>query len=131
MLIFSNTFFLRFAVSVILIMHSVLGMIDGGVHDFGNLYLNKIVGFGALGLPLAWAIKISHLVCVLSFILDKYVKLMAGITIFILLVGIYMVHLPHGWFVVGKGTNGIEFNFLLIFALLTIMFPQGIKNNAK
>lgn len=126
MFIFHNTFFLRFAVSVILIMHSVVGMLDGGVDAFGNMYLNK-VGFAPIGLPLAWAIKISHLVCVLSFILDKYVKLMAGITIFILLMGIFMVHLPHGWFVVGKGANGVEFNFLLIFALLTIMFPNGLQ----
>jgi putative oxidoreductase len=39
--------------------------------------------------------------------------------------GIIMVHYPEGWFVVGAGRNGVEFNFLLIFTLVTIMFPNG------
>jgi putative oxidoreductase len=35
-----------------------------------------------------------------------------------MLVGIYFVHLKHGWFVVGHGVNGMEYSVTLIAALL-------------
>ena len=43
--------------------------------------------------------------------------------------GIIMIHFQEGWFVVGGGRNGMEFNFLLIFVLVAIMFPNGVKFN--
>ena len=43
--------------------------------------------------------------------------------------GIVLVHFKEGWFVVGGGRNGWEYNFLLIFVLLAILFPEGIKKN--
>jgi putative oxidoreductase len=123
---FNGTFLLRLAVSIILLIHGAGGMFNGGVNNFGNLYLNQI-GFAPIGLPLAWAIKLSHLVAVGCLMSEKYVKWASIVTIVILIAGIIMVHLPNGWFVVGGGTNGVEFNFLLIMALLTIMFPNGMK----
>jgi putative oxidoreductase len=39
--------------------------------------------------------------------------------------GIIMVHYQEGWFVVGGGRNGVEFNILMIFVLLTLIFPDG------
>ncbi len=123
---FKNTFLLRIAVAIILIMHSVPGMLNNGVNDFGNLYLNK-VGFAPVGLPLAWAIKISHVVVALCLVFKKYLKWACIITILILIGGIIMVHMKEGWFVVGGGRNGVEFNFLLIVVLLTIMYPSGVK----
>ena len=32
--------------------------------------------------------------------------------------GIYLVHLKHGWFVVGHGSNGMEYSVTLIAVLL-------------
>ncbi len=124
--IFNGTFLLRLAVSIILFIHGVGGMFNNGINDFGNLFLNQI-GFAPLGVPLAWAIKLSHLVAVFCLLFEKYVKWASIITIIILIAGIILVHLKNGWFVVGGGSNGVEFNFLLIIALLTIMFPNGIK----
>lgn len=121
----NHTFLLRLAVAIILLAHSIFGMFDNGVNDFGNLYLNQI-GFAPLGVPLAWAIKLSHLVAAFCLIFQKYVNLASIVTILVLVVGIVLVHYPEGWFVVGGGRNGVEFNFLLIFALLTIMFPKGL-----
>ncbi|RFS17600.1 DoxX family protein [Emticicia sp. C21] len=122
----NNTFLLRIAVAIILLMHSIPVMLNNGVNDFGNLYLNK-VGFAPIGLPLAWAIKISHVVAAFCLIFEKYVKWACIITIIILIAGIVMIHIKDGWFVVGNGRNGIEFNFLLIVVLLTIMYPGGLK----
>lgn len=39
-----------------------------------------------------------------------------------------MIHFKEGWFVVGNGRNGMEFNFLLVAALLTIMFSDVKKS---
>jgi putative oxidoreductase len=125
---FNNNFFIRFAVAVILLVHGLGGMFNGGVNDFGNLYLNQI-GFAPLGLPIAWAIKISHVVAALCLLFQKYIKPAAIITIFILIMGIVLIHFKEGWFVVGGGRNGMEFNILLIFALLSIMFPNGFNKN--
>ena len=125
----SNTLILRIAVTVILITHSIPGMFDGGVNAFGNLYLNQI-GFSPFGLPLAWAIKLSHVACAAAFLLNKFIRPFSCLTIFILVMGIVMVHFKEGWFVVGGGRNGVEYNFLLICVLLAIMFPNGVKGKA-
>ncbi|MNL52115.1 hypothetical protein D3C87_1752640 [compost metagenome] len=111
---------------MILLAHSVPGMFDHGINDFGNLYLNQ-VGFAPVGVPIAWAIKLSHVLCAICLLFQKYVRWASGVTILILLLGIIMVHFKEGWFVVGGGRNGVEFNFLLIFVLLTIMFPAGLN----
>jgi putative oxidoreductase len=129
MKIFNNTFLLRLAVAIILFMHSVPGMFDNGVNDFGNLYLDQI-GFAPFGVFLAWAIKVSHLLAALCLLFEKYVKLTSFVTILVLITGIILIHFKEGWYVVGGGRNGVEFNFLLILALLTIMFPNGLKKAA-
>jgi putative oxidoreductase len=125
--ILNNTFLLRLAVAIILLAHShITGMFNNGINDFGNLYLNQI-GFDPMGVPIAWAIKLSHLVAAFCLIFNKYIKLASIVTIFVLIAGIILVHFKEGWYVVGAGRNGVEFNFLLIFSLLTIMFPDGLS----
>jgi putative oxidoreductase len=124
-----KTFILRVALAIILLTHSIPGMFDGGINAFGDLYLNQI-GFSPLGVPIAWAIKLSHVVCAILLVLNKFIKPAAIITILVLIMGIVMVHFKEGWFVVGGGRNGVEYNFLLICVLLYIMFPNGFKRNA-
>lgn len=125
----NSTFLLRLAVAIILLAHGIPGMLDGSINDFGNLYLNPN-GFAPLGLPIAWAIKLSHVVAAFCLLFEKYMKLASIITVFILLVGIIMIHIKEGWFVVGGGRNGMEFNFLLIFVILAINFPNGITKKS-
>lgn len=62
---------------------------------------------------------------VFSLITNKCLKITAYTTILILTVGIFMIHIKDGWFVVGGGRNGVEFNFLIIFCLLNIMYPKS------
>ncbi len=127
--LFNNTFLLRLVVSIVLLVHSVPGIFNNGINEFGKFYLNEI-GFSPLGIPIAWAIKLSHIICAVCLLLNKYTKLASIITILILIMGIILVHFREGWYVVGAGRNGVEFNFVLIFVLLTIMFPHGFKNSA-
>jgi putative oxidoreductase len=125
----TNTLILRIALAVVLLAHSIPSIFTGAVNDFGRQYLNA-VGFAPVGLFLAWAIKLSHVASAVCLILDKYVKLASIITIFILVTGIIMIHYKEGWFVVGGGRNGVEFNFLLIMVFLSLIFPKGfVKSN--
>lgn len=124
----NGTLLLRIAVAIILLTHSVFGMFNNGINDFGNLFLNQI-GFAPFGVFLAWSIKLSHVVAAILLILNKYVKLAGFVTIFVLIMGIVLVHFKEGWFVVGGGRNGVEYNFLLIVVLLAIMFPNGFNKN--
>lgn len=125
----NGTFLLRIAVAIILLTHSIFGMFNNGINDFGNLFLNQI-GFAPFGVFLAWSIKLSHVVAAVLLIINKYVKWAGFITIFVLIMGIVLVHFQEGWFVVGGGRNGVEYNFLLIVVLLAIMFPNGFKKSA-
>lgn len=126
MKIFNNTFLLRFALAIILLAHSIPGMFNNGINDFGEMYLNQI-GFAPIGVALAWAIKLSHLAAAFCLLFEKYVKWASIVTIFVLIAGIVLIHFQEGWYVVGGGRNGMEFNFILIFALLTLLFPDGLK----
>jgi len=121
---------LRIAIAIILLTHSVFGMFNNGINDFGNLFLNQI-GFAPYGVFLAWSIKLSHVVAAILLLANKYIKLAGFVTIFVLIMGIVLVHFQEGWFVVGGGRNGVEYNFLLIIVLLAIMYPNGIiKRNS-
>lgn len=121
---FNNTLILRMAVAVTLLAHSIPSIFTGSVNEFGRLYLDA-VGFSPVGLPLAWAIKLSHVAAASCFLSNRFVKPAGWITLCILVVGIIMVHYPDGWFVVGGGRNGMEFNFLLICVILYLMFFAG------
>lgn len=119
-------FLLRCAVAIILLVHSVPGIFNNGINDFGNRYLNTI-GFAPLGLPIAWAIKVSHIAAAICLLFNKYIQWACIITIFILIMGIIMIHFQEGWFVVGGGRNGVEFNFLLIMVLTHLLFSNRYK----
>lgn len=125
----NNTFILRVALAIILLTHALGGMFNGGINDFGNLFLNQI-GFAPVGVPLAWAIKISHILAAICLLTNKFIKPAAVITIFILIMGIILVHGKEGWFVVGGGRNGVEYNFILIVVLIYLIFPN-ININKK
>lgn len=117
---------LRITVAGILLAHSIPGIFDGGVNAFGKFYLNE-VGFSPVGVPLAWIIKLSHIVCAILFLINRYILAAAIITIGILIMGIIMVHAREGWFVVGGGRNGIEYNVLLIMVIIAIVMDK--RNN--
>lgn len=126
----TNTLILRVALAITMLAHGVPSLVTGSVNEFGRLYLDQ-QGFAPFGLLLAWLIKLSHVVTAACLILDKYVKLASLLTIFILVMGIVMVHYPDGWYVVGGGRNGIEFNFLLIMVFLSLVFPGGLKSKTN
>lgn len=125
--IITPTFVLRITLAAVLLMHGIPSIVTGAVNNFGNHHLNT-AGFAPIGLPLAWAIKLSHVACAILLILNRYIRLVAIVTIPILVAGIIMIHAAQGWFVVGEGRNGAEFNVLLISVLvyLAIINKKGV-----
>jgi putative oxidoreductase len=121
-----NTLILRIAIAIIFVTHSVFGMFNNGINDFGNLFLNQI-GFAPLGVPIAWAIKLIHLFGAILLLFNKYLKPVCILNILIFIMGIVLVHYQEGWFVVGAGRNGMEYNFLLICVLASIMLSNTKK----
>ncbi|MFC7773155.1 DoxX family protein [Flavobacterium sp. GCM10027622] len=120
-----DTFLLRFGMAVVMFMHSVPSIVSGDVIAFGIEYLSP-KGFGFLGLPVAIAVKLIHLFSIYTLLVNKHLKPTAILNILVLISGIVMVHAWEGWYVVGGGRNGIEFNFILIFVFLSFWFPKGI-----
>lgn len=117
-----NRYFLNICTAAILFIHGIAGMFNEGMAQFGS-YLDQ-KGLAPLGLLCAWIIKLSHIWAAVCILTGKWRFWILLFTIFILLTGIFMVHLPQGWFVVGGGFNGIEFNLLLIAALVAILFDD-------
>ncbi len=120
-----NLTLLRLALIVIFLVHSIAGMFNNGINNFGD-YLNT-AGFNPVGIPLAWLIKLSHIAFAYSLITNKYLKITAITTLLILITGIITIHIKSGWFVVGGGSGGVEFNFLLIFCILNILYPKTLS----
>lgn len=125
-----KNYFLRCALSGILIMHSVISIFSGDVNNFGIQYLNSL-GYAPIGLYLAWTVKLVHLVSVPLLWLDRYIKPVAISNIIIFVFGIYYIHWGNGWFVVGGGNNGIEFNILLIFSFLNLIYPEVVLKKSN
>jgi putative oxidoreductase len=125
-----RTFLLRFALIVIMIMHGITSFVDMSVIDFGNA-LTDVFGFGVMGIPMAIMVKAIHVLTIPALLLNKYLKPMALLNIIIFIMGIVLIHWKNGWYVVGGGTGGIEYNFLLIFSFATFLFPDGLVKYGK
>lgn len=129
-----NSLLLRMGVAVIFLSHSLHGIFTGNdVNDFGNLFLNKI-GFAPFGVVLAWGVVISQIITSLLLVANKLVAISCVINILILMMGIITVHFAEGWYVVGAGRNGMEFSFILIVVLLTILLSSnraGKEENSR
>jgi putative oxidoreductase len=123
-----RTFLLRFALTVIMIMHGVTSFVEMSVIDFGEA-LADVFGFGVMGIPTAILVKSIHVLTIPALLLNKYLKPLALLNIIIFIMGIILIHWKHGWYVVGGGSEGIEYNFLLIFSFATFIFPNGLVNS--
>ena len=73
-----------------------------------------------IGGILAWGITCFEIVGGATMAAGYFVRWIAAIFITELLVGIFLVHLQNGWFVVGATQGGMEYSVLLIISLLVI-----------
>jgi putative oxidoreductase len=108
---------LRLVVAAIFVSHSLARMYQGTVDDFGLFLDSK--GF-QVGFYLAWGITLFELIGGLLLGAGLFCAPLSIVFSIQLIFGIVLVHGQNGWFVVGSGTNGVEYSVLLIFALLTV-----------
>ena len=73
------------------------------------------------GTALAWSILIIQTVCSLALIVNRFVVPACIGHIVIIAFGLIHFHAPNGWYVVGPGTGGMEWGFILLSSLLGVL----------
>lgn len=109
---------LRVVLGVIYVAHGAPKLL-GGVGELAVTL--DVLGFPA---PIAWAWLVTTLeffggLLLLVGLLVTPIALLLSIE---MACGIVLVHAANGWYVIGPGTGGVEFNVLLIASLLTLVF---------
>jgi len=97
-------------------------------HGWGRLLAGAVVPFGGwlsgqgfpLGFVIAAAVTAFEIIGTPLLAFRKAVFPLTVAYAFIYAMGIWLVHAPAGWFVVGLGRNGAEFSVLLIVCLLCV-----------
>lgn len=109
---------LRLTIGLIFLTHGWPKLIGGGATATAGF-------FGQLGIPLptimAWFVTLLEFFGGIALILGLLVPILASLFSIEMLVALLLVHLPNGWYVVGPGQGGVEFNVLLIAGLLTLL----------
>lgn len=108
---------LRWILCGLIAAHGWTRLLDGGITPFGSWLDSQ--GLPA-GLMLAWVITLFEIVGTLLLAMRVWVLWLCLAFAALYLVGIYLVHAPAGWFVVGPGRNGAEYSVLLIACLLMV-----------
>jgi putative oxidoreductase len=108
---------LRLGVSIIMMLHGLQRFYYGTINDFGA-WLNSR-GF-LIGVVLAWTITLFEVIGGALLAAGYFKRIICLAWMFNLIMGIVLVHLPNGWFVVGPGSGGVEYSFLLLLSLLVI-----------
>lgn len=112
---------IRIVIALVLIVHPIHRIYNGNVANFGE-YLDSI-GY-PFGVGVAWLISITQLASSVALLVGRLIVPACVADIGILFVGIVLVHWPEGWFVVGGGTNGMEFSVMLIISLAGIAWAH-------
>ncbi|MEO8637268.1 MAG: DoxX family protein [Gemmatimonadales bacterium] len=113
---------LRCLVSLHLLIHGTFrAQGDGYVSGFGEF----LSGSGVpAGLVVAWSITLFEIIGSLLLAWGWQQRWIALGFVAELAVGIAMVHLNEGWFVVGGGRNGAEYSVLIIGVMLAIAWAE-------
>jgi putative oxidoreductase len=112
----------RFAVAGLIFIHGAARVASGGVAPFGEWLDGQ--GF-PVGVAWAWAVTVYELTAPVLIALRRFVSHLCLGHVGILALGLVMVHLPNGWFVVGLGRNGMEYSVLLIVCLLAVAYAHA------
>ncbi len=108
---------LRITVAILILIHGVYRLATGLVEPFG-VWLDSL-GF-PFGYGWAMAVTLYEIVGPVLMLVRRWTSFAALGHAGILTLGLILVHLPAGWFVVGAGRNGVEYSVLLIAVLLAV-----------
>jgi len=109
---------LRVVLGVIFIAHG-LPKLTGGIEG-------TVQFLGAVGIPApivaAWFIALLETLGGLMLLVGFFVTPVSLLLVIEMMTGIVLVHAPNGFYVIGPGEGGVEFNLLLVASLLVMMF---------
>lgn len=108
---------LRVTVALLILIHGAYRLAAGLVAPFG-IWLDSM-GF-PFGYGWALAVTLYEIVGPALMLMRRWTSFAALGHAVILTLGMILVHLPEGWFVVGGGRNGMEYSAFLIVSLLAI-----------
>lgn len=110
---------LRLALAALLLIHGIARVYYGGVLPFGEWLDGQGFPFG-LGIAIFVTAYELLATWVLAFGRKRWLPPVCLVFVAIYACGIWLVHAPAGWFVVGLGRNGVEYSVLLILCLLML-----------
>lgn len=108
---------LRIIIGIIMMAHGLQRLYYGTVGEFG-VWLNS-KGF-IVGTGIAWLITLYEFVAGLVLAIGYFKKWISLSWMIVIISGIIMVHLQHGWYVVGPSTGGVEYSFLILACLIVL-----------
>lgn len=121
----------RIGVALIILMHPLHGFSHPeNLPRFGEFL--SALGYPA-GTVLAWAIIVLQALASLALLANRLVPLACVTHIIVICFGIVHVHAQYGWYVVGPGSGGMEWGFILLtclFGVLAAYWPPSARNLA-
>ena len=117
---------LRIAIALVFFMHALVRVLNNTIGIFGHFLEQKHFIYGTV---IVWILTCFEILGAILLAIGRYTKPIALAFIFILVVGIILIHYQLGWFVGEHGTGGIEYSFILIMALITIIAAANKKQS--
>lgn len=108
---------LRLALAGLIAAHGWARLLNDAVAPFGA-WLDGL-GF-MIGPGIAWGVTLYEIAGSLLLAVGWRIFPLTLGFIAIYLAGLFLVHLPVGWFVVGLGRNGMEYSVLLVCVLACV-----------
>lgn len=109
---------LRVVLGLVLLTHGWPKLIGGGATATADF-------FGQIGIPApeltAWFVTLLEFFGGLALIAGLFVPILATLFAIEMTLGILLVHVDRGWYVVGPGARGTEFNVVMIAGLLALI----------
>lgn len=110
---------LRIVIGVTFVAHGAHKLFVSGVPPVADFFTG--LGIPAAGLA-AWLVTLLEFVGGLSLVVGFLVTPVSLLFCVHMLLGIVLVHAPNGFWVVGPGQGGVEFNLVLVAGLLALIF---------
>lgn len=118
--------FIRMALATLPFVHGIARVLADGVAPFGVFLESR--GF-PFGLGIAWFVTVFELVAAPVFAAGRWITPIALVFSAIYACGIWLVHAPAGWFVVGLGRNGAKYSLLIIACLLANAWAHRTRSS--
>ncbi len=115
---------LRITIPLFFVAHAVARIANGTVERFAGFLSSK--GFIA-ATTMVWGLTVYEIIGGLALALGYFTKYLSLGFIFILLMGIVIIHYQNGWWVGEHGEGGMEYSFALILGLIVIAANGKVK----